>query len=183
MIWGLTDANSGSAAHGDYVFGWEGDSLQKAMDKSCNLNRDCPAAGLTAQTPDKYNACTIKQQAPEPVDGCELDPSAAKKRKIKVLTGVANNRAQGHAHGRDGHQGLIRHVLILAFAGTHLGQARTLEGLLSGLGAKIGDRFCPGLLEERGALVGALTDWRNTKHLVSPSLFRGLFAKGVFPIS
>lgn len=59
----------GSAAHGDYLFGWEGDSLQKAMDKGCNLNRDCPAAGLTAQTPDKYNACTIKQQAPEPVDG------------------------------------------------------------------------------------------------------------------
>jgi len=65
---------SGSAAHGDYVFGWEGDSLQKAMDKSCNLNKDCPAAGLTAQTADKYNACTIKQQAPEPVDGCKSFP-------------------------------------------------------------------------------------------------------------
>ncbi|KAM7199754.1 protein of unknown function (DUF1996) domain containing protein [Naviculisporaceae sp. PSN 640] len=59
----------GSAAHGDYVFGWKGDSLQKAMDKNCNLNRDCPAAGLTYQPPEKYNACTIKQQAPEPVDG------------------------------------------------------------------------------------------------------------------
>jgi len=39
------------------------------MDKNCNLNRDCPAAGLTYQAPEKYNACTIKQQAPEEVDG------------------------------------------------------------------------------------------------------------------
>jgi hypothetical protein len=59
----------GSAAHGDYIFGWKGDSLQKAMDKNCNLNKDCPAAGLTAQTPEKYSACNVKQQAPEPVDG------------------------------------------------------------------------------------------------------------------
>jgi hypothetical protein len=59
----------GSAAHGDYVFGWKGDSLQKAMDKNCNLNKDCPAAGLTYQAPEKYNACKIKQQAPEDVDG------------------------------------------------------------------------------------------------------------------
>ncbi len=61
----------GAAAHGDYVFGWKGDTLQKAMDKGCNLNRDCPAAGITAQTPDQYNACTKKQQAPEEVDGCK----------------------------------------------------------------------------------------------------------------
>ncbi|KAK2608113.1 hypothetical protein N8I77_006746 [Diaporthe amygdali] len=59
----------GAAAHGDYVFGWEGTSLQKAMDNGCNLNRDCPAAGLTAQSADKYNACTKAQQAKEPVDG------------------------------------------------------------------------------------------------------------------
>jgi len=59
----------GAAAHGDYVFGWKDQSLQLAMDKNCNLNKDCAAAGLHAQTPDQYNACTKKQQAPEPVDG------------------------------------------------------------------------------------------------------------------
>jgi len=59
----------GAAAHGDYVFGWEGDSLQKAMDNGCNLNTACPKAGLTAQTSDQYSACTKKQQAPESVDG------------------------------------------------------------------------------------------------------------------
>ncbi|XP_014557563.1 hypothetical protein COCVIDRAFT_96798 [Bipolaris victoriae FI3] len=59
----------GSAAHGDYVFGWEGDSLQKAMDNGCNLNNACPKAGLTTQQPAQYNACKKKQQAPEQVDG------------------------------------------------------------------------------------------------------------------
>jgi len=59
----------GAAAHGDYVFGWEGDTLQKAMDNRCNLNNDCTAAGIHKQQPAVYNACTKKQQAPEPVDG------------------------------------------------------------------------------------------------------------------
>ncbi|KAH6682911.1 hypothetical protein B0J14DRAFT_134100 [Halenospora varia] len=59
----------GAAAHGDYVFGWKGDSLQKAMDNKCDLDKDCPKAGLTKQTADKYNACTKPQAAPEQVDG------------------------------------------------------------------------------------------------------------------
>lgn len=42
------------------------------MDNQCNLNVDCPAAGITAQTPEQYNACTIPQYAPEDVDGCEF---------------------------------------------------------------------------------------------------------------
>jgi hypothetical protein len=61
----------GAAAHGDYVFGWEADSLQKAMDNNCNLNSACPKAGLTVQTPAQYGACKKKQQAPEQVDGCK----------------------------------------------------------------------------------------------------------------
>lgn len=59
----------GSAAHGDYVFGWQGDTLQKAMDNGCNLNTDCSKAGIHAQTAAQYNACKVKQQAPETVDG------------------------------------------------------------------------------------------------------------------
>ena len=39
------------------------------MDHNCNLNRDCAAAGLHALKPAEYSACTIKQQAPEPVNG------------------------------------------------------------------------------------------------------------------
>jgi len=59
----------GSAAHGDYVFGWKGDTLQKAMDNKCNLNNDCPTAGIHAQKPAVYNACTKPQFAKEQVDG------------------------------------------------------------------------------------------------------------------
>jgi hypothetical protein len=59
----------GSAAHGDYMFGWQGDSLQKAMDNGCNLNQACPKAGLTTLTPAQYNACTVRQFSPEPVNG------------------------------------------------------------------------------------------------------------------
>ncbi|KAL2060370.1 hypothetical protein VTL71DRAFT_9765 [Oculimacula yallundae] len=59
----------GSAAHGDYVFGWKGQTLQLAMDKNCNLDKDCSAAGITKQSADKYNACNIPQAAPETVDG------------------------------------------------------------------------------------------------------------------
>ncbi len=79
----------GAAAHGDYVFGWKDNSLQLAMDKNCNLNKDCPAAGLHAQTPEVYNACTKKQQAPESVDGCKFSlssPSTVSPRS--VLTAV-----------------------------------------------------------------------------------------------
>ncbi|KAI1332508.1 hypothetical protein F5Y16DRAFT_394580 [Xylariaceae sp. FL0255] len=59
----------GAAAHGDYLFGWEGDTLQKAMDNGCNLNADCPSAGITAQSSSVYSACTKAQEAPETVDG------------------------------------------------------------------------------------------------------------------
>jgi len=61
----------GSAAHGDYVFGWKDNTLQLAMDNGCNLDKDCAKAKITKQQPDVYNACTKKQQAPEEVDGCE----------------------------------------------------------------------------------------------------------------
>jgi hypothetical protein len=59
----------GPAAHGDYVFGWKDNTLQKAMDSGCNLNMDCAAAGIHAQPASVYEACTVPQQAPEQVDG------------------------------------------------------------------------------------------------------------------
>lgn len=59
----------GSATHGDYMFGWEGDSLQRAMNSGCNLNQPCPAAGLTVASPDVYNNCHVGQAAPETVEG------------------------------------------------------------------------------------------------------------------
>ncbi|ORY67494.1 uncharacterized protein BCR38DRAFT_456246 [Pseudomassariella vexata] len=59
----------GPAAHGDYLFGWKDDTLQKAMDNNCNLDATCNAAGIHKQTQAAYDACTLPQQAPEQVDG------------------------------------------------------------------------------------------------------------------
>ncbi|KAJ4417140.1 hypothetical protein N0V82_006340 [Gnomoniopsis sp. IMI 355080] len=59
----------GAAAHGDYLFGWENNTLQLAMDNGCNLDQSCSAAGIVAQSPSTYEACTNKQQAVEEVDG------------------------------------------------------------------------------------------------------------------
>ncbi|KAH8590178.1 hypothetical protein B0O99DRAFT_552520 [Bisporella sp. PMI_857] len=59
----------GSAAHGDYVFGWKGDTLQQAMDKNCNLMAACPSAGLTTQSESQYSACNVAQRSKETVDG------------------------------------------------------------------------------------------------------------------
>lgn len=64
------------------------------MDSGCNLNRDCAAAGITAQSADKYNACVKSQQAKEPVDGCKLTTdlslrlSGTLNRRVRVLTMV-----------------------------------------------------------------------------------------------
>jgi hypothetical protein len=90
-------ANSGSAAHGDYVFGWEGDSLQKAMDNGCTLNQACPKAGLTTQTDSQYSACTKKQQAPEDVDGCKSTPISPLPNTNSTL--ICDHRAPGDAAG------------------------------------------------------------------------------------
>lgn len=88
--------NRGAAAHGDYIFGWKGDSLQQAMDKNCNLNKDCPAAGLHAQTSDAYSACTIKQQAPEPVDGCKSNCKAIESHTNKFRAPCSPTRNASH---------------------------------------------------------------------------------------
>ncbi|KAG4442607.1 hypothetical protein IFR05_001937 [Cadophora sp. M221] len=57
---------TGYGNHGDYLFGWKGDSLQKAMDARCNLDK-------CAQTPSQSAANSIKcqksQTVKEPVDG------------------------------------------------------------------------------------------------------------------
>ncbi|KAF2185581.1 hypothetical protein K469DRAFT_726694 [Zopfia rhizophila CBS 207.26] len=50
---------TGFGHHADYVFGWKGDSLQKAMDARCNFN--CPQ--LKSQSQAAANRCSKQQTA------------------------------------------------------------------------------------------------------------------------
>ena len=69
-----TGENNGYSTHGDYLFGWKGDSLQKAMDSSC-MFQDCGTnrgGPLKVQTVNEANKCSVKDLVAEQYDGCEL---------------------------------------------------------------------------------------------------------------
>lgn len=51
----------GYGHHADYVFGWKGDALQKAMDANCQFN--CPQLKTQAYAP--ANACTQRPRVQE----------------------------------------------------------------------------------------------------------------------
>ncbi|CAA7270298.1 unnamed protein product [Cyclocybe aegerita] len=61
---------TGYGQHADYVFGWEGDSLERAM-RQCTggdgIPWKCPA--LTVQDTDAMNNCRLPNQVPEVVEG------------------------------------------------------------------------------------------------------------------
>lgn len=63
---------TGLGQHGDYVFGWKDDSLQKAMDTSGCFGASC--AGLKTQSIENARACAVKQSAREDYDKCEYLP-------------------------------------------------------------------------------------------------------------
>jgi hypothetical protein len=52
---------------GDYVFGWKGDALQRAMDDNGCFSAEC--GKQKSQTIDVANKCQIKRTINEDVDG------------------------------------------------------------------------------------------------------------------
>ncbi len=60
---------TGFGQHGDYVFGWQGTTLQDAMDNGCYL-RNCSL--LKSQEPKVKNKCNVPVTVNEKVDGCEF---------------------------------------------------------------------------------------------------------------
>lgn len=67
FVWSMDD-ETGYGNHGDYVFGWKDDSLQRTMDSPCYVNCDT----LTTQSMETMNECAIKSAVDEDVDGCKF---------------------------------------------------------------------------------------------------------------
>ncbi len=64
-----TGDRTGFSQHADYVFGWKGDSLQRAMENPKCVAASCPE--LKTQSFEDANQCTVKATVPEKVNGCK----------------------------------------------------------------------------------------------------------------
>jgi hypothetical protein len=62
---------TGFGNHGDYVFGWKDDALQKIMDEECYV--DCKT--METQGFEEMNACRVERNVVEDIgdDGCKLN--------------------------------------------------------------------------------------------------------------
>lgn len=61
----------GYGTHADYLFGWKGDALQRAMDSKCMFQGCENGNPLKSQGVAQMNACTVKATNSEDVDGCK----------------------------------------------------------------------------------------------------------------
>ena len=71
FVLSFAGSNSGYGTHADYLFGWKGDSLQKAMDSSCMFQACENGKPLKSQSVAQMNKCASKQIVNEPIDGCK----------------------------------------------------------------------------------------------------------------
>ncbi|KAI8957969.1 hypothetical protein F5Y11DRAFT_363210 [Daldinia sp. FL1419] len=66
FVWSF-QGSSGYGTHADYMFGWKGDSLQRAMNKSECFYDGC--GSITKQTMAVANQCTVPDMVGEETDG------------------------------------------------------------------------------------------------------------------
>ena len=116
--WSMNDAK-GHGIHGDYLFGWKGDALQKAMDNKCSGDACKP---LQRQPDKKAIDCTKGQMAKENIgeDVCKyFAPGNCASGQLTIhLQGWPNSRVRSkEAFGRAqkfSHVVLIPRLLIIA---------------------------------------------------------------------
>ncbi|KAK4183817.1 hypothetical protein QBC35DRAFT_393064 [Podospora australis] len=61
-----TGDKTGYGQHGDYVFGWKSDSLQRGLDAGCT---GASCTGLKTQSVEQANKCSVSGKVKEQVDG------------------------------------------------------------------------------------------------------------------
>ncbi|PVH74652.1 hypothetical protein DL98DRAFT_467571 [Cadophora sp. DSE1049] len=70
FVWSYSDSK-GYGTHADYLFGWKGDSLQRAMNDSCMFHK-CGSPGmqgiLKTQTVEEMNKCAVESSVDEDYD-------------------------------------------------------------------------------------------------------------------
>lgn len=68
FVWSY-EGTSGYGTHADYMFGWQGDSLQRAMDRDNCFYDGCGT--IKKQQMSVANKCTVKEMVKEQTDGCK----------------------------------------------------------------------------------------------------------------
>ncbi len=68
FVWSFEGAAGGT--HADYMFGWKGDALQRAMDKSECFYDGC--GSITKQPMATANKCSVSTMVNEVTDGCKF---------------------------------------------------------------------------------------------------------------
>lgn len=84
FVWAQGDA-TGYGHHADYLFGWKGDSLQRAVDARCDFTG---CTELQTQGFAAGNACTQEPIVKETVDGCKCPALVDSSYDVRVLTVV-----------------------------------------------------------------------------------------------
>lgn len=67
FVWSFEGSSSGYGTHADYMFGWKGDALQKAMVKSECFYDGC--GSIKKQQMSVANQCTVKDFVGEETAG------------------------------------------------------------------------------------------------------------------
>lgn len=114
FVWSFEGTSGGT--HADYMFGWKGYSLQRAMDEPECFYDGC--GSITKQDMAVANQCTIETTVDEPVEGCESKPIFS----LLMLLLAELSMADGGTYSRVGQASgsLRRSLMLMSYLGKFL---------------------------------------------------------------